>query len=111
MNISISPCCNAFTLVNDLKVFCTQCLKKIGEIKDGDDVVVGVVYNQSAEAVSTARNVPFASQLATDPTCMLLETHKCWKCGAPHRLIRDASNNPVYICSNRDCREVTYHDI
>ena len=109
METIICSSCHAFTVNKGKFIVCSQCHQPVVTVKDDDDVLIGVSYNENPDIMSTidtsSKTIRIAKRLATDETCMLVDNKICPKCKSKCRFTR-AGGVPVYVCSNGSCREI-----
>lgn len=115
----VSRCCNAFVFYDNINVCCSKCAKEIYKLKDDENIVISIKYNNNTELTGNIDSEnkmsgdilqSFYNKLArysTDPVCELC-SKKCNKCNSLMRYLRDPQGNIVYVCSNGDCRNTVY---
>lgn len=105
----VSKCCNAFIFYSELSVYCSKCGKEVYTIKDGENITIGIKYNNvsksniSGDVLSGFYNK--LKRFSTDKTCDIC-AQICPKCSQNMRYLRDPQGNIVYVCSNAECREI-----
>ena len=104
----ISTCCKAFILYEGISCKCSACKREIAKVGEKPLIISvkfsdGNTSNVSSDTIENYRRI--ASRFATDPTYELSSV-RCPKCGTNARYSRLPQGQFIYICSNKNCRNV-----
>lgn len=118
--ICTSPCCKQFVVTIHDEIICSQCkqplLKSIRE--ENGNVLLASNFRSNTSRIATGSKqmssfttdqlkyqMTRMKRYAVDPTFELCDV-KCEKCKSYCRYCRGLDGNLVFICSNKDCREI-----
>lgn len=106
----ISSCHKAFTIFEKNEILCSECKKIVHKLEENESINISKIYNNINDGLININiNNHIASRFATDKTFMITDkicpkNHK----NEPSycRFARDYNKNPIYICSDSNCRHV-----
>ena len=113
INMSFSPCCDMFVITVNKQIICTGCKRVIKELNESENVIMRYKMNTSNGKTICPKvgcddddhETEKLKRYAVDETFELCDK-QCPKCNSNSRYCRKHTGELVYICSNKDCRNV-----